>query len=153
MKRLISKRVKQSGYLNEQQQAIYFPLADSGKFNDKQLKVIKDCVEYNLDITNLADPNYTAEQMDVLESALFNGIDLTEFVNYNTTINEMNDILSDLVYDNLPAYFKTARKRLAQDNYPKASYEWVSNKVEELKKTSDLEEDELYKLAWEDYKR
>lgn len=45
------------------------------------------------------------------------------------------------------------KRLIAQSNYPKISYEWVSNRVKELKKTSDLTDDELYKQAWEEYKK
>ncbi len=148
-----------SGYLNEQQQAIYFPLVDSGQFTEEQLKIIKESIEYNLDVTNLANPNYSVEQMRVLQTALFNNIDLTQYVSYTTPSEKMKEILDDLVYDALPDYFKVANfnksKRLikADLNYPQSAYEWVSNKVEELKQTnSNIDESELYHMAWNEYK-
>lgn len=253
-----------AGYLNEQQQKIYFPLEESGNFNEQQLKVIKETVEDNYDITNLADPNYTAEQMQVLYVALTNNIDLTKYVDYNTPADEMEDILGEMVSEMWNSCFKIAKlnkiasvnfskevaklltkelrqqninvskrgmmidlldynavidcvagkvyrhdedkdryvcdlglfknkehlgdayncsvfnakkiikklennindiedtsekiiesKRLikADLNYPKSSYKWVSNRVEELKKENkNLSDSELYKLAWEEYK-
>ena len=44
------------------------------------------------------------------------------------------------------------KRLIAKNNYPDSAYEWVSKKVEELRKTSELQENELYRIAWEQYK-
>lgn len=47
-------------------------------------------------------------------------------------------------------------KRLikAELNYPKSTYKWVSNRVEELRKENkNLSDSDLYRLAWEEYKK
>ena len=71
--------------------------------------------------------------------------------NTKKLIKKLKRDLDELEDNTIEAYRIKRFIRKADLNYPKSGYDWVKNKVEELRKEG-INEDDLYRLAWEEYK-
>lgn len=67
------------------------------KYNNEQMKAIREGLEEGIDVNIYAKPEFTSSQMRVIKSGLLAGIDVTEYTDINLSEYEMDKIKRKLI--------------------------------------------------------
>ena len=142
----LTKELRQQG-INVQKRGVMIDLLDYNAVIDcvagKVYRHDEDRDRYVCDLGLFKNKEHLG---DAYNCSVFNAKKVLKFLK-NDTENTIEEE-SELVIEG-----KIKRLIKADLNYPQAAYEWVSNKVEELRKeNADIDESELYRIAWNEYK-
>lgn len=68
----------------------------ASEFNEQQLEVLRKAIEHDVDVTQYADPNYDAYQLNNIFVGLLNGLDVTYYADPSFSSQQMSIIIEFL---------------------------------------------------------